>query len=143
MAVGNLFSLIVGGLIALILAPLVVQSTKMVQEWYDSANPPATAHLVYAERFGDTLKFQLEVTRHRECAFIRLMGFTGAPGKTLQVATTLRREDGEEPQSYPAGVTATSRVWILAPVYGSRVVIYAYYDCGVETVRTRLVEATL
>jgi hypothetical protein len=142
-AIGNLFSLLVGGLLALILAPLVVQSTHMLQQWYDVAHPPSTAKLVFAERSGEVLRLQMEITRHRDCGFIRLMGFSGAPGATLQAASIVRREDGGEPQNYPAGVTAISRVWILSPVYGSRVVLYAYYDCDGETVRARLVDEVI
>ena len=136
----NLVAFLIGGFLALLMAPVVVEASKWLLDWYDDARPPSSAKLVKVERAGDGLRLQFEITRHRDCDFINLVGFTGSGPTDMQIATILRREDGSAPQSYPAGVTAISRVWWLWPTYGPRLVVYGYYDCAGRAVRTKMID---
>lgn len=137
-------ALVIGGLIALILAPLVIQSTQMLRDWYDHANPPAIAKVISHERIkGDTLRIRFEIQRRRECDFLRLVGFTGQDKESLSLATTIQREDGSPPVSYPSGIRVLSQPWIIHPVNGPHTLVIAYYDCDGEEVRTRLIDQVL
>lgn len=139
----DLLMAVLGGLACLLIFPLSVQSIVWMQAWYDLRNPPATASLASAAPLNtDTMRFRMFVTRHRDCEFLRLVGFTGTP-KDLQVATTLRREDGTDPVSYPVGTTALSRSWILSPVYGPNFHLWGYYECDSRIVRTQLLDELL
>jgi hypothetical protein len=134
-----------GAISMLVLAPIVLESWNWLQEWYDKANPPATASLVSHEMANPTtLRLRFLVRRSaRECEFVRLNGYTGADTRQMQIATTLRREDGLDPASYPAGVTVTSQPWVLSPVYGTRILLVGHYDCSGRLVRARLIDEDL
>lgn len=134
-----------GAFSMLVAAPIVIESWNWLQDWYDQSNPPATAALVSAELVEPTtLRMRFMVRRgNRQCEFVKLNGFTGHAIGQMQVATTLRREDGLDPASYPSGVTVESQPWILAPVYGPRLLIVGHYDCSGRVVRTRLIDETV
>jgi hypothetical protein len=136
---------LLGAASMLVAAPIVIESWNWLQDWYDQANPPATASLVSHEIIPpNTLRMRFLVRRsERECEFVRLNGYTGNNLLTMNPATTLRREDGNDPASYPSGVTVESRPWILAPVYGPRLLIVGHYDCTGRMVRTRLIDQDL
>lgn len=141
---GNALTIALGLLTALLIFPLAVESTNWLRDWYDDNNPVVVARLAKAEPVGaDALRLQFLITRKRDCEFIRLAGMTGGGPSDMQIATTLRREDGAEPTSYPPGITALSRTWILAPVYGPRLMLWAYYDCSDRVVRTKMIDEVI
>lgn len=134
-----------GAFTMLVAAPIVIESWNWLQDWYDQANPPATATLVSAEMVEPSvLRLRFLVRRGgRECEFVKLNGYTGQAISQMQIATMLRREDGQDPASYPAGVTVASQPWLLAPVYGPRLLIVGHYDCSGRMVRARLIDEAL
>lgn len=141
---GNLLTMALGLLTALLVFPIAVESTAWLRDWYDDNNPVVVAKLARAEPIdAHQLRLQFLITRKRDCEFIRLVGMTGGGPSAMQLATTLRREDGVEPSSYPTGVTALSRTWILAPVYGPRLMLWAYYDCSDRVVRTKMIDEVI
>ena len=75
------------------------------------------------------------ITRHRDCQFVRILGYTGATLQSMQPAEALEREDGRPPQSYPVGISVISRPWILRGIYGSKVAVSAYYDCDDSVIK--------
>lgn len=141
---GNALTMVFGLLTALLVFPVAVESTNWLRDWYDDSNPVVTAKLLKAEPIeGNGLRMQFLVTRKRDCEFIKLMGMTGGGPSDMQIATTLRREDGEDPVSYPTGVSAVSRNWILSPVYGPRLMLWAFYDCSDRVVRTKMIDEVI
>ena len=141
---GNAVTAALGLLTALLIFPLAVQSTNWLQDWYDESNPVVQAKLLKAEyATPEALRLQFLVTRKRDCEFVRLLGMTGSGPSDMQLATTLRREDGADPISYPAGVTSTSRTWLLAPVYGPHLMIWGYYACDDRLVRTKMIDEVI
>lgn len=141
---GNIVTMGLGLLTALLVFPIAVESTNWLKDWYDDNNPVVVARLVKAEPIGDdALRLQFMVTRKRDCEFIRLMAMTGGGPSDMQIATTLRREDGIEPNSYPTGVTALSRNWVLSPVFGPRLMLWAFYDCSDRVVRTKMIDEVI
>ena len=141
---GNALAIFLGGLTALLIFPLTVESMNWLRDWYDENNPVVTAKLVRAEHVDpQTLRLQFLVTRNRDCEFVRLLGMTGSGPSDMQLATMLRREDGSDPASYPAGITALSRTWVLSPVYGPRLMLWGYYDCNDRMVRTRMIDEVI
>jgi hypothetical protein len=140
----NGFVVILGMLTALILFPVITSSVHWIQDWYDEQNPVVTAKLVRAEHVDpQTLRLQFLVTRNRDCEFIRLLGMTGNGLHDMQLATSVRREDGSDPISYPPGLTAVSRPWLLSPVFGPRLMLWGYYDCDDRVVRTRMLDEVI
>jgi hypothetical protein len=140
---GNLLTMALGLLTALLIFPLAVQSTQWLQDWYDESNPVVKAKLMKAERVDqDTLRLQFLVTRQRDCEFVRLFGMTGTSSLDMYAAF-VRREDGEEPVSYPTGITVASRNWLLSPVRGNRLMLWAYYDCADRLVRTKMIDEVI
>jgi hypothetical protein len=138
---GNVVTAALGLLTALLIFPLAVQSMHWLQDWYDASNPVVQARLLKAEHVEpDALRLQFVVTRKRDCDFVRLLGMTGNGPSDMQIATTLRREDGADPISYPAGVTTVSRTWLLAPVYGPHLMLWGYYACDDRLVRTKMID---
>jgi hypothetical protein len=138
---GDALSIFLGGLTALIIFPITVESVNWVRAWYDQQNPVVTAKLLKAERINpQTLRLQFVITRNRDCEFIRLLGMTGHGPHDMQLATMLRREDGSDPASYPTGVTAVSNPWLLSPVYGPRLMLWGDYDCDDRLVRNKIVD---
>lgn len=138
---GDIATVFLGGLTALVLFPLTVESMYWLRGWYDEHNPVATARLTMVERVDkETLRMQFMVTRHRECDVVRMVAFTGQDEQTMQGATTMRREDSETPISYPVGMTVLSQPWILRPVYGQHLWVYGYYDCHERIVKTPLIK---
>jgi len=140
----NILLVAVGALVAIIAAPLVLFSISTLTLWYDEANPVADARLAMVERVDpETIRIQLYVTRKRECETLRVVGFTGPNRNAMEAATTMRREDGADPISYPVGVTVLSRKWLLSPVYGPHLWIYGYYECDDRIVKQRLIDEVL
>jgi hypothetical protein len=137
--------MVLGAFSMLVAAPIVIESWNWLQDGYDRAHPPAKAVLVSHEFVEPTtLRMRFIVTRSsRACEFVRLTGFTGATLGQMQIATTLRREDGQDPASYPAGSTVTSQPWVMSPVYGGQLLIVGHYDCTGRMVRTRLIDEVL
>jgi len=137
----NITLVALGALLAIIAAPLVLFSISTLTVWYDEANPVADAKIAKIERINpETIRLQLYVTRKRDCETLRVVGFTGQNRNAMEAATTMRREDGEDPISYPVGVTVLSRTWILSPVYGPHLWIYGYYSCDDRVVKQRLID---
>ena len=134
-----------GAFSMLVAAPIVIESWNWLQDWYDRANPPATASLISSEIVEpSSLRLRFLVRRSgRECEFVRLNGYSGHAIGQMQIANTLRREDGQDAASYPAGVTVASQPWLMSPVYGPRLLIVGHYDCSGRLVRTRLIDELL
>lgn len=141
---GNAFVVFLGMLTALIMFPVITSSVHWLQDWYDESNPVVTAKLIRAEHVDkQTLRLQFLLTRNRDCDFVRLMGMTGNTLADMQLATSVRREDGSDPISYPSGVTAISRTWLLSPVYGPRLMLWGWYDCDDRMVRTKMIDEVI
>lgn len=125
-----------GFVLAVLLAPLVLATADWYAEWSAEHNPPATLQWNSVERIDtDTLRLTLLITRHRDCDFVRILGYTGATLQSMQPAESLEREDSRAPQSYPVGISVISRPWILRGIYGGKVAVSAYYDCDDTVVK--------
>lgn len=131
-------SIVIGVVVGVLAVPIVLESSQALRAWYDRANPPATADLIEATQVDSSLRFRLRVARHRDCEIVRLAGYSGSGD--LAPAEVLRREDGSQPESYPAGNVVISRPWVLMPWLGPRLVLYGYYDCSGVIVRTKLID---
>ena len=126
----NAVALLLGFSIAIVFAPLVLATADWYSQWSAEHNPPATLQWNSVERIDtDTLRLTLLITRHRDCDFVRILGYTGATLQSMQPAESLEREDSRAPQSYPVGISVISRPWILRGIYGDKVAVSAYYDC--------------
>jgi hypothetical protein len=137
----DFFWLMAGALCMLIIAPIAIESWAWLRAWDAAKNPPVVASLLDASMISnDTMRVRLTLTRHEDCDFVRLVGFTGPAAGPLQLATMLRREDGAAPISYPMGVPIISQPWVISPVYGPRLMLLGYYDCDERLVRTKLVD---
>lgn len=134
--------MVMGAVSMLLAAPIAIETWNWLQGWYDEAYPPARAELLSSEMVNPaTLRLRFLVHRSsRECEFVKLNGYTGQAITHMQIATTMRREDGQDPASYPSAGTYASRPWLLSPVYGSRLLIVGHYDCSGRTVRSRLID---
>lgn len=125
-----------GFVLAVLLAPLVLATADWYAEWSAEHNPPATLQWNSVERIDtDTLRLTLLITRHRDCDFVRILGYTGATLQSMQPAESLEREASRAPQSYPVGISVISRPWILRGIYGGKVAVSAYYDCDDTVVK--------
>lgn len=136
----SFFAAFIGAMLSLLASPLVVQVWQRFNDVRDASNPPATATVVDAV-YTDarTLQMRFSVQRALDCDFLRLTGFTGRSLLDMQPAT-VRRADGEDPVSFPVGLTVLSNWWYVAPVTGPLVRLYAYYDCDGRLVRTLLID---
>lgn len=122
--------------IAIVFAPLVLATADWYAQWNAEHNPVATVQWHSVERVAqDELRLTMRITRHRDCDFVRILGYTGATLQSMQPAEALEREDGRPPQSYPVGISVISRPWILRGIYGSKVAVSAYYDCDDTVVK--------
>ena len=141
---GDLLWMLSGAVCMLVMAPIVIESLAWLRDWHDTNNPPVSANLASAEMVSaDTLRLRLSLTRQEDCEFVRLLGFSGSQSGPMQLATTLRREDGSAPVSYPVGMTIISQPWLMSPIYGPRVLLYGYYDCDSRIVRAKLLDHVL
>jgi hypothetical protein len=135
---------VTGALAFAVAAPIIMFSFASLLALYDAAFPVAEARLAKVERIDpETIRLQLYVTRKRDCETLRVVGFTGLSRTDMQAATTMRREDGADPISYPVGVTVLSRPWLLSPVVGPHLWIYGYYECDSRIVKQRLIDEVL
>ena len=140
----DFIALLLGGFIALLLAPAVAESSHWLQDWYDKRSPPVEAQMASHEVIApDSLRVRLLITRQRDCMFVRLVAFTGGTSGDMNLALTVRREDGADPVSYPTGITVLSRPWVISPVYGKRLILIGHYECGNRLVRTTLIDEVL
>ena len=123
-------AMLTGFVVAVLFAPLVLATADWYAAWNAEHNPVATMQWNSVERIEqDELRLTMRITRHRDCDFVRILGYTGATLQSMQPAEALEREDGRPPQSYPVGISVISRPWILRGIYGSKVAVSAYYDC--------------
>ena len=126
----NAVALLLGFAIAIVFAPLVLATADWYAQWNAEHNPVATVQWHSVELVTqDELRMTILITRHRDCDFVRIRGYTGATLQSMQPAESLEREDSRAPQSYPVGISVISRPWILRGIYGSKVAVSAYYDC--------------
>jgi hypothetical protein len=142
--VTNILMASIGALLVVVIGPLVMLSASIWQDWFDRANPVAVAEVALAEHVdSNTLRLQLYVTRQRECETMKMVGFTGPDEFHMQGASVLKREDNLPPISYPVGVRVLSRHWLLSPVYGDNLWLYAYYECNKRIVKQRIVDTVI
>ena len=135
----NITALMTGFTIAIIFAPIVLATADWYAEWRDANNPPATLEWNALERLdADTLRITLLVTRHEDCLMARAQAYSGNSPQAMHPARSFGREDGEQPQSYPVGITVVSRPWIMRGVYGKKLAVSAYYDCDDRIVKAPL-----
>ncbi len=135
----NVFALLAGFGIAIVFAPIVLATADWYAQWNAEHNPPATLAWNSVERLAqDELRLTLRVTRHRDCDFARILGYTGATLQTMHPAEALEREDSRAPQSYPVGISVVSRPWILRGIYGKKMAVSAYYDCDDTVIKAPL-----
>lgn len=128
-----------GFVLAVLLAPLVLATADWYSHWHDANNPPATLEWHSLERIDeDALRMVLRVTRHRDCAIVRVLAYSGASLQSMQPAESVERADGRMPQSYPVGISVISRPWVMRGIYGRMVVLSAYYDCDDRIVKAPL-----
>jgi hypothetical protein len=140
---GNVALFMGGAMLVAIAAPIVAFSFASLLALYDDAFPVAEAKLARAEIVDDKLRFQLYVTRRRDCETLKIEGFSGPHRLAMAAATIMKREDGLAPISYPVGVTVLSRPWMMSPLYGPHIWIYGYYDCDDRVVKQRLIDQVL
>ena len=139
----NVMLFLGGALLVAVAAPIIAFSFASLLALYDDAFPVAEAKLAKAEIVDDKLRFQLFVTRRRDCETLKIEGFSGPHRLAMAAATIMKREDGLAPISYPVGVTVLSRPWMMSPVYGPHIWIYGYYDCDDRVVKQRLIDERL
>jgi len=139
----NVMLFLGGALLVAVTAPIIAFSFASLLALYDEAFPVAEAKLAKAEIVDDKLRFQLFVTRRRDCETLKIEGFSGPHRLAMAAATIMKREDGLAPISYPVGVTVLSRPWMMSPVYGPHIWIYGYYDCDDRVVKQRLIDERL
>ena len=139
---GNVALFLGGALLVAIAAPIVAFSFASLLALYDDAFPVAEAKLARAEysEATNSIRFQLYVTRRRDCETLKIEGFSGPHRLAMASAAIMKREDGMAPISYPVGVTVLSRPWMMSPVYGPHIWIYGYYDCNDRVVKQRLID---
>lgn len=140
---GAFFAAFVGSLMALILIPVLSLGWQQTYEVYDKRNPPVSMKL--ATHTIDTenrLHMRFFVTRHADCDFLKLQGYSG-PGPLGMQPSTMRRADGETPVDYPLGIRVLSPTWVLYPLHGPELRVQGYYACSGRIVRPILVETTL
>jgi hypothetical protein len=129
-------AMLTGFVVAVLFAPLVLATADWYAAWNAEHNPVATLQWNSVERIEqDELRLTMLITRHRDCQFVRILGYTGATLQSMQPAEALEREDGRPPQSYPVGISVISRPWILRGIYGSKVAVSAYYDCDDSVIK--------
>ena len=137
----DVWPLMLGGLIALLLAPVVSSAMHWLTDLYDSRHPPVKTTLAFSSRpTPDTLRVRLMVTRLRDCDFARLIAMTGPDKHHMELATSVAREDGELPVNYPAGETVLSQPWLIRPVFGQRLLLIGHYECGDRVVRVKMID---
>ncbi len=135
----NAAAMLLGFAIAIVFAPLVLATADWYATWNAEHNPPATLAWNSVERVAqDELRLTLRVTRHRDCDFARILGYTGATLQSMQPAEALEREDSRAPQSYPVGISVIGRPWILRGIYGKKMAVSAYYDCDDAVIKAPL-----
>lgn len=140
----NAAALLLGFAIAIVFAPLVLATADWYSQWSAENNPPATLQWNSVERMNqDEVRMTLRVTRHRDCEFVRILGYTGPTLQSMQPADPLEREDGRAPQSYPVGIAVVSRPWILRGIYGGKMAVSAYYDCDDSVIKAPLLIGTV
>jgi hypothetical protein len=128
--------MLTGFVVAVLFAPLVLATADWYAAWNAEHNPVATLQWNSVERIEqDELRLTMLITRHRDCQFVRILGYTGATLQSMQPSEALEREDGRPPQSYPVGISVISRPWILRGIYGSKVAVSAYYDCDDSVIK--------
>lgn len=143
-ATSNIAMFVMGGLLAMVAAPLLFYSAGTLLDWYDAANPVAAVKVASLERVPpDAVRMSMYVTRKRDCETLRMAAFTGGSDSDMQAATTVRREDGAAPISYPVGITVLSQPWLISPVVGAKLKFLGYYDCDTRIVRQLLVDTVI
>lgn len=143
-ATSNIAMFVMGGLLAMVAAPLLFYSAGTLLDWYDAANPVAVVKVASIERVPpDAVRMSMYVTRKRDCETLRMMAFTGTSDADMHLATTARREDSAGVTSYPVGITVLSQPWLIAPVVGPRLKFIGQYDCDTRVVRQLLVDTVI
>lgn len=133
----------IGSLMALVMIPLLFILWPQIYEIYDEHNPPVVIKLAaYEMASGDKLHMRFQVTRHADCDFLRMQGYSGNSPLQMQ-PSAVRRADGEPPIDYPLGITVLSSTWALYPVHGPEIRLQGYYACGSRIVRPILLETRL
>ena len=86
----NAVALLLGFSIAIVFAPIVLATADWYRQWSAEHNPPATLQWNSVERIDtDTLRLTMRITRHRDCDFVRILGYTGATLQSMQPAESL------------------------------------------------------
>lgn len=140
---GAFFAAFIGSVMALVLIPLLSLGWQRTYEFYDRNNPPVSMRVASYELDAERrLYMRFYVTRHDDCAFLKMQGYSGPTSETMQPSTA-RRLDGETPIDYPLGITVLSNTWVVYPIYGSEIRLQGYYACGTRIVRPILLETTI
>jgi len=140
---GAFFAAFVGSFLALVTIPALFLLWQQAYELYDKKNPPASMKLASYEITADNQLFmRFYVTRHDNCDFLKLQGYSGINPQQMQ-PSTVRRADGEQPIDYIVGITALSSKWVMYPLYGPEIRLQGYYSCGSRIVRPILISTKL
>lgn len=133
-----------GGVLALVLFPLIAISVSTLQTMADKAWPPAVMS-IHSSEFIDpsTLKMRFDVTRKKPCRFLSMSGFSGSTYDDMQPALSLHKADNSLPQDYPVGITVTSPPWLMYPVFGPRIMLYGRYDCDSRSVTSLVIDEVI
>ncbi|MBK7186941.1 MAG: hypothetical protein IPH85_13675 [Ignavibacteria bacterium] len=140
---GAFVAAFIGSLMALVMIPLLFILWQQIYEIYDDHNPPVVINLAAHEMASaDNRHMRFQVTRHDDCDFLKMQGYSGKSPLQMQ-PSAVRRADGEPPIDYPLGITVLSSTWALYPVHGPEIRLQGYYACGSRIVRPVLLETRL
>lgn len=138
-AIPWVLALVVGLALSVLSAPVMMTVLDWHKDWSDRNSPPATLKMYSVERLGkDSLRVTLLVKRHDDCLMVRALAYTGKTLQTMHPAVSFEREDGSLPQSYPVGIAVISKPWLLTGVYGDKLAVALYYECGNRIVKAPL-----
>ena len=140
---GAFVAAFIGSLMALVMIPLLFILWQQAYELYDEKNPPVSMKLAsYEIDANNQLFMRFYVTRHDNCDFLKLQGYSGTNPQQMQLSA-VRRADGEPPIDYIVGITALSSKWVMYPLYGPEIRLQGYYSCGSRIVRPVLISTRL
>jgi hypothetical protein len=112
--------------------------TRQFDRWY----PVVTGNIEVVEQDARRVVIDMNVTKHRDCMFVRLVGYSVDHDGTSNDARVMRIGEPETGFTRAPGVYALG-LWEIAPksANAARVKVEAIHSCGVRLVRSLVGEA--